>query len=82
MFTSELEILKPIDPSISHSDDYEIYVLSNAHVVYGSNGKPANLLAAYADTPLRVEGRLEPPDRGQLKYRMSAPECLRIDGRE
>jgi hypothetical protein len=34
-------------------------------------GKPASLLAAFADTPLRVEGRLESLDRGQVKYRKS-----------
>jgi hypothetical protein len=65
---SELSVLKPIDPSITDPDDYEIFVLSNAHVVYASNGKPASLLAAYADIPLRVEGRLETPSRTQLKY--------------
>lgn len=70
MLTPELEILKPIDPSIYHSDDYEIFTLSNAHVVYERNGKPANLLSAYGDTPLKVEGRLEPLDRGQLEYCM------------
>jgi hypothetical protein len=38
MLTSELDVLKPIDPSISHPDDYEIFTLSNAQVVYQSNG--------------------------------------------
>ncbi|KAF2681407.1 hypothetical protein K458DRAFT_444652 [Lentithecium fluviatile CBS 122367] len=73
MLTPELEVLKPIGPSISHADDYEIFALSNAQVVYQSNGKPASLLAAYADTPLRVEGRLESLDRGQLKYLVKKP---------
>ncbi|KAF2646356.1 hypothetical protein P280DRAFT_440325 [Massarina eburnea CBS 473.64] len=73
MLTPELDILKPIDSSVSNSDDYEIYTLSNAHVVYEKNGKPANLLSAYANTPLRVEGRLEPPNRGQLKYLVKKP---------
>jgi len=70
MPTPELDILKPIDPSITNSDDYEIFRLSNATVVYSSNGKPASLLSAYADTPLRVEGRLEKPSGAQMKYRM------------
>jgi hypothetical protein len=69
MPTSELAVLKPIDSSIADPDDYEIFVLSNAHVVYASNGKSASLLAAYADIPLRVEGKLEAPSRAQLKYR-------------
>jgi hypothetical protein len=75
MPTAELDVLKPIDPSIVNSDDYEIYTLSNAQVFYAGNGrlkgKPASLLDAYADTPLRVEGTLEAPDRSQQKYRTS-----------
>jgi len=38
MLTPELDVLKPIDPSISHADDYEIFALSNAQVAYQSNG--------------------------------------------
>lgn len=67
----EGDVLKPVDPSITDSDEWEIFVLSDAHVVYESDGTPASLLSAYADTPLRVQGRLEPPGRGQLKYRTS-----------
>jgi hypothetical protein len=78
MLTPELEVLKPIDPSISHADDYEIFALSNAQIVFQSNGKPASLLAAYADTPLRVEGRLESLDRGQLKYRTLTHRLLSL----
>jgi hypothetical protein len=70
MPTPESEILKPLDASNTNSDDWEIFVLSDARIVYESNGKPASLLAAYADTPLLVEGRLETPGRSQLKYRM------------
>lgn len=65
----ESDILKPVDSSITNSDDWEIFVLSNVQVFYESNGKPANLLVAYADTPLKVEGRLEAPARGQSKCR-------------
>ena len=68
MLTPELQVLKPIDSSISNSDDYEIFILSNARVYYTANGKPANLLVAHVDTPLRVEGRLENPDKSQQKY--------------
>ncbi|KAF2796047.1 hypothetical protein K505DRAFT_323629 [Melanomma pulvis-pyrius CBS 109.77] len=73
MFTAELDVLKPIDPSITNPDDYEIFALSNAQVVYASNGRPASLLAAYADIPLRVEGRLETPSRAQMKYLVQKP---------
>lgn len=68
---SEADVLRPVDPSITDSDNWEIFILSDAQVVYESSGKPASLLAAYADTPLRVEGRLEVPGRGQTKYRAS-----------
>ncbi|KAF2653860.1 hypothetical protein K491DRAFT_602041 [Lophiostoma macrostomum CBS 122681] len=70
MLTPELHVLKPIDPSLSHSDDYEIFTISDAQVVYaGKHGGLASLLSAYSDTPLRVEGRLEAPDRSQLRCR-------------
>lgn len=72
MSVPELQILKPIDPSITSPDDYEIFVLNNAQVVYESNGKLANLLLAYADTPMRVEGSLEPLDRSQTQCRESS----------
>ncbi|KNG52491.1 hypothetical protein DDE82_006341 [Stemphylium lycopersici] len=73
MSVSESEILKPLDASNTNSDDWEIFVLNDARVVYESNGKPASLLAAYADTPLKVEGRLETPARSQLKYLLKKP---------
>jgi hypothetical protein len=76
MPTPEAEILKPADPSITDSDDWETFVLHDARVVYESNGKLANLLSAYADTPLRVEGRLEAPDRTQAKCRTSTRMAL------
>jgi hypothetical protein len=69
MSVPESEILKPLDPSNTNSDDWEIFVLKDVRITYESNGKPASLLAAYADTPLKVEGQLEVPDRSQLKYR-------------
>ena len=74
MTVSELDILKPIDPSVTNSDDFEIFTLNNASVFHG-NGKLASLLHAYADTPLRVEGRLEPLHRSQAKYRMYCLQC-------
>lgn len=70
MPTLELDVLKPIDPSIEHSDDYPEFALGNVQVFYASNGKPTSLLSAYADTPLRVQGRLEAPRGGDTKYRM------------
>ncbi|KAJ4362433.1 hypothetical protein N0V83_010526 [Neocucurbitaria cava] len=69
----ETDVLKPVDPSITDSDHWEIFVLSDAQVFYESNGKPASLLAAYADTPLRVQGRLDAPGRGQMKYFLTKP---------
>jgi hypothetical protein len=66
MPTLEGDILKPVESSITNSDEWEIFTLSNAQVVYESNGKPANLLAAYADTPLKVQGTFA-PSRGQVK---------------
>jgi hypothetical protein len=69
---SELSILKPIDPAIAKSDDdFEIYTLTNAQVFYTNGrqaGRHASLLDAYADTPLRVEGRLENLERGKNKF--------------
>jgi hypothetical protein len=70
MPTPEGDVLLPVKSTIN-SDNWEIFVLSDVQVVYESNGRPASLLAAYADTPLKVQGRLEAPERGQLKYRES-----------
>jgi hypothetical protein len=67
MTTTEAEVLK--STSITNSDDWEIFTLSNAQVVYEENGKPASLLDAYADTPLKVVGTFA-ASRGQLKYCM------------
>lgn len=73
MPTAELDILLPADVN-GDSDEY--FELSNVHV-YGSNGKAASLLSAYADVPLRVEGRLEPPNRSMTKRRESSvPEVM------
>jgi hypothetical protein len=58
MATPEEEVLRPIDPSIADSDDWPIFELDNASVAFESNGKPASLLEAYADTPLKVQGVL------------------------
>ncbi|KAF2439188.1 hypothetical protein P171DRAFT_436520 [Karstenula rhodostoma CBS 690.94] len=66
----ELDVLVPTNPA-SDSEDY--FVLSNAHVVYESNGKPASLLSAYADVPLRVQGRLEPPHRSMTRCLVKKP---------
>ena len=71
MATPEGDVLLPVSSSATDSDNWEIFILSDAQVVYESNGRPASLLAAYADTPLKVQGRLEAPERGQLRYRES-----------
>ncbi|KAH3950857.1 hypothetical protein HBI81_085710 [Parastagonospora nodorum] len=70
MPTPEGNVLKPIDPSAASSDDWEIFILNNAQVVHEKNGKPVSLLAAYADTPLKVTGTFT-PGRGQSKYLLS-----------
>ena len=69
MPTCELDVLKPIDPSISDSDDWPIYDVTNAQVYHASTSKLANLLHAFPDNPLRLEGRLEPPGRQYTKNR-------------
>ncbi|KAJ6194830.1 hypothetical protein J3E72DRAFT_387545 [Bipolaris maydis] len=73
MSVPESEVLKPLDASNTNSDDWEIFVLKDAHITYESNGKPASLLTAYADTPLKVEGHLKMPGRSQLKYLLKKP---------
>jgi hypothetical protein len=76
MPTPEGHVLKPVESSVTNSDEWETFTLSNAQVVYESNGKPASLLAAYADTPLKVQGTFT-PGRGQLKYRTSFDSLVR-----
>ncbi|CBX96731.1 hypothetical protein IAQ61_005406 [Plenodomus lingam] len=73
MPTPEAAVLRPVDPSITDSDDWDIFILSDARITYESNGKPASLLAAYADTPLKVEGLLETPGREQCHYLLKKP---------
>ncbi|KAF2806571.1 uncharacterized protein BDZ99DRAFT_394147 [Mytilinidion resinicola] len=73
MAVPELDILKPVDPSISNTDDYELFTLSNAQVYNPKTGKPANLLDAYVDSPVTVEGKLDPPPREQQKYLVRRP---------
>jgi hypothetical protein len=81
----ELSILKPRDPAIKSEDDYEIYVLDNAQIFYTMGrqaGRHASLLDAFADTPLRVEGRLERIDRGKHKYRESPHHTFTLGGKK
>ena len=77
MLTPELDILKPIDPSINDSDLWQQYVLSNVQIYDAETRQLASLLDAYADTPVIVEGKLEPPDRNQQQYRKAG--CV-VDG--
>lgn len=81
MLTLESDVLKTIEPSASE-DEWTEFVLSDASVVYESNGKPASLLLAYADTPLRVLGRLETPRRDQSQYCMSCAPWLTLGRQE
>lgn len=68
----ESDILKPRDPSLDQNDCAE-FVLNNAYVTYESNHKPASVLLAFPDTPLRVQGRLAAPSREHSHFRMSCP---------
>ncbi|OCK81875.1 hypothetical protein K432DRAFT_350207 [Lepidopterella palustris CBS 459.81] len=79
MLIPELDVLKPIDPSISNSDHYQQFVLSNVQVYDAKTGEPASLLHAYADTPLTVHGRLEPPERHQQQYFLSRPYAKAVN---
>ncbi|KAF9700366.1 hypothetical protein EKO04_002014 [Ascochyta lentis] len=72
MYIPESDVLKPIGPSVSE-DDWPEFVLSDASVVYESNGKPANLLLAYADIPLKVQGRLQSLPRGRADCLVKKP---------
>jgi len=81
MSVLESDVLQPTDPSLGE-DDWAEFVLSDASVVYESNGKPANLLLAYADTPLKVQGRLETPAREYSHYRTSLQDAMHSTGLE
>ncbi|KAJ4349237.1 hypothetical protein N0V95_004726 [Ascochyta clinopodiicola] len=72
MHIPESDVLKPIGPSVSE-DAWPEFVLSDASVVYENSGKPANLLAAYADVPLKVQGRLQSPPRGRSDCLVKKP---------
>lgn len=62
MSVFESDVLKPRDPTLPE-DHWAEFTLSNVSVAYENNGKPASLLAAYANCPLTVRGRLEAPER-------------------
>jgi hypothetical protein len=64
----ETEVLKPREASL-HENHWAEFVLSDASVVYESDGRPASLLLAFPDTPLRVQGRLLTPSREHYHYR-------------
>ncbi|KAF2999681.1 hypothetical protein E8E13_002085 [Curvularia kusanoi] len=67
MPSPETDVLKPREASL-HEDHWAEFVLSDASVVYESNGKPASLLLAFPDTPLKVQGRLLTPPREHAHY--------------
>lgn len=73
----EGDVLKPAALSILDSDKWEEFTLDDAHVVYESNGKPASLLLAYPDTPLKVVGTYT-PTRGHAKYCTPSPTSSSI----
>lgn len=64
----ESDVLKPTNPALDEVKWAE-FVLSDASIVYESNGKPASLLSAYEDTALKVQGRLKTPPRDYSHYR-------------
>lgn len=71
----ESEVLKPREPSLAEASWAE-FVLRDASVVHERNGKPANLLLAYPDTPLKVQGRLEAPSREHSHHGTLHTACL------
>lgn len=71
----ETEVLKPREASL-HENHWAEFVLSDASVVHESNGRPASLLLAFPDTPLRVQGRLMSPAREHSHYRMLVAQHL------
>ena len=58
----ESDVLKPREPTLPE-DDWAEFTLSDVSVTYANNGKTASLLAAYANCPLTVRGRLEAPEQ-------------------
>ncbi|KAG9197516.1 hypothetical protein G6514_001510 [Epicoccum nigrum] len=68
----ETEVLKPREASL-HENHWAEFVLSDASVVYESDGRPASLLLAFPDTPLRVQGRLITPSREHYHYLQKKP---------
>ncbi|KAH6642301.1 hypothetical protein C7974DRAFT_327439 [Boeremia exigua] len=68
----ESDVLRPMEPSLNELHWAE-FVLSNASVVYESNGKPASLLLAYPDTLLKVQGRLETPAQKHSYHLLKKP---------
>jgi hypothetical protein len=73
----ESDVLKPREPTLP-ADDWAEFTLRDVSVVYGNNARQASLLAAYADCPLTVRGRLQAPERGYAHHRTSSArsDCL------
>lgn len=69
MSVLETDVLQPREPSL-HEDEWADFPLSNVSVVFDKTDKPASLLAAYANRPLTVQGRLETPERRHAHHCM------------
>lgn len=74
MSISESDVLRPREPTLPE-DDWPEFTLRDVSVVYGESGKPASLLAAYADCPLTVRGRLEAPERSHAHHCTLERDC-------
>ncbi|KAF1933341.1 uncharacterized protein M421DRAFT_194909 [Didymella exigua CBS 183.55] len=72
MSTSESDVLKPRESTL-HEDDWAEFPLSDVSVVYEATKKPASLLAAYANCPLTVKGRLDMPERRHAHHLLKKP---------
>lgn len=68
----ETDVLSSLNPSIQNdSDQWPEFVLKNVKVISPETNKPASLLVAHGEYPLRVEGSLEevdPEDLGIGRY--------------
>lgn len=58
------DVLKPRDPSVTNTDEWPEFRISNATLTNSSN-ELASLLTAGEHNPLTLTGTLEPPSKGQ-----------------
>ena len=68
MTCSELDILKPKDPSIENWDDWPTYSLRKTSIISQKTGKSTSLLKAHENHAVKISGFLETidPDQAHL----------------